>query len=807
MTTEQKIDEVNSNELAMNQEEVSETASIALTVNQRQALMSLLKEQCAQQHSHGANQGQKSSNPVSGQAKIHFLQFSARILSLVRPKSALWVIDTGATDHVSFDLTDFKTYQRVKPLVVKLPDGSFTTSSIDQATLRTIGVAKCADGLYTMHNPTTHSDSSKSAALTLHSSNNSLGQNNKHLDVVSISDAHLWHLHDSTYTSTIGAGCRTNNLQFQDLDPFTSCTYHSPASPHSSNATSLDIPISLENNAQNLGTHVSADIIPIASTRPIRNRKPPSYLQDYHCMLATASLAPPSTQRYPISNFLSYNKLNFNYKSFCLAVSSNPDPRTYEEAVAHHCWREAIQSELEALKLNNTWRVCKLPIGKRAIGCKWVFRTKFHADGSIERRKARLVAKGFTQIEGVDFIDTFSPVVQMTTLRLLLAVAAAKKWHLKQLDVNTAFLHGDLNEDVYMKIPPGLDEQQGMVCKLQKSLYGLRQASRQWNLKLTATLITSGYKKSVSDHSLFTKITASGITIILVYVDDLVLTGDDISEINRIKGILHDKFKIKDIGDLKFFLGMEVARSTKGIHLCQRKYALDVLEDFGFLDCKPVSTPMDYHAKLSSENGTLLSDFTNYRQLVGRLMYLANTRPDISYVMGRLSQFIDCPTTAHLEAAFRVLRYLKGCPTLGLFFPSDSDFSKSKKQSTASRSSSEAEYRALANATCEVQWLSFIFQDIGMPLTAPITIFCDNRSAIHIAANPIFHERTKHIEVDCHITREKLQSGLTHLLPISSADQLADFLTKPLAPGPFSTNLSKLGLLDLHRPSLREAVT
>ncbi|XP_057730454.1 uncharacterized mitochondrial protein AtMg00810-like [Arachis stenosperma] len=321
----------------------------------------------------------------------------------------------------------------------------------------------------------------------------------------------------------------------------------------------------------------------------------------------------------------------------------------------------------------------------------------------------------------------------MTTLRLVLAVAAAKKWHLKQHDVNTAFLHGDLNEDVYMKIPPCLDEQQGMVCKLQKSLYGLRQASRQWNLKLTATLITLGYKKSVSDHSLFTKITASGITIILVYVDDLVLTGDDISEINRIKGILHDKFKIKDIGDLKFFLGMEVARSAKGIHLCQRKYALDILEDFGFLDCKPVSTPMDYHAKLSSENGTLLSDFTNYRQLVGRLMYLANTRPDISYVMGRLSQFIDCPTTAHLEAAFRVLRYLKGCPTLGLFFPSDSDFLvtgfsdsdwaacvdtrrsitgycfyigsaliswKSKKQSTASRSSSETEYHALANATC-----------------------------------------------------------------------------------------------------------
>ncbi|XP_016172985.1 uncharacterized protein LOC107615435 [Arachis ipaensis] len=199
-------------------------------------------------------------------------------------------------------------------------------------------------------------------------------------------------------------------------------------------------------------------------------------------------------------------------------------------------------------------------------------------------------------------------MVHMTTLRIVLALAAAKQWHIKQLDINTTFLHGDLNEE--------------------------------------------------------------GVTIIMVYVDDLVLTGDDLDEIDRIKRLLDLRFKIKDLGDLKYFLGKEVARSSKGIHICQRKYALDILKDFGYLDYKPVSTPMDYTcaSKLSRNSGTALPDRTPYRQLIGRLLYLTNTRPDIAYAMGRLSQFIDCPTDEHMRAAFHMLKYLKGCPSVGVFF-------------------------------------------------------------------------------------------------------------------------------------------
>ncbi|XP_016196122.1 uncharacterized protein LOC107637199 [Arachis ipaensis] len=248
-----------------------------------------------------------------------------------------------------------------------------------------------------------------------------------------------------------------------------------------------------------------------------------------------------------------------------------------------------------------------------------------------------------------------------------------------------------------------------------------------------------------------------------------------------------------------------------------------------------------YASKLSKESGTALQDHTPYRQLIGRLLYLTNTRPDISYAIRKLSQFLDCPTDAHMHAAYKVLRYLKGCPSLGIFFSSANDLKltrfcdadwatcadtrrsitghcfylrnsliswKSKKQSTVARSSSEAEYRALASATCQAQWLSFVMKDLSVPLTESITLFCDKHSAIHhLATNPIFHERTKHIEVDYHIARNQHLLGLTHLMPVSSNNQLADFLTKASASGPFTVNVSKLGLLDIHNLSLREGVT
>jgi hypothetical protein len=520
-------------------------------------------------------------------------------------------------------------------------------------------------------------------------------------------------------------------------------------------------------------------------------------------------------------------------------LSTISEPSSYEEALCNENWTNAIKTELSALMKINTWSLVHLPAHKRAIGCKWVFKLKLHADGTVERYKAHLVAKGFTQTEGLDYLDTFSPVVKITTIRMLLAIAASQHWPLFQLDVNTAFLHGDLNEEVYMQPPPGLDlPNPNMVCKLQRSLYGLKQASRQCNTKLTDTLIQSGYVQSKADYSLFTKHSSTSFIVILVYVDDLVLGGIDMAEINRVKTMLNDKFSIKDLGALKYFLGFEVARSKEGINLCQRKYTLDLLEDAGLLGSKPCNTPMQPHLQLHKSSGHPLSNPTPYRRLIGRLLYLTHSRPEIAYAVSKLSQFLSEPTDEHMLAGLHVLKFLKNHPGKGLFFSSssslcikgfsDSDWGvcpdtrrsttgycfflgnslvswKSKKQTVVSRSSSEAEYRALAQATCEGQWLLYLLKDFQVSHDAPMVIYCDNQSALHIAANPVFHERTKHIEIDCHVVRDKVQAGILHFLPVSSKDQVADILTKSLHPRPFYSLESKLGLLDIHS-SLREAV-
>ena len=580
----------------------------------------------------------------------------------------------------------------------------------------------------------------------------------------------------------------------------------------------------------------------VSSPSPIlrrsqREHKQPTYLHDYHCSLLTSdqTYSMSTKCRYPLSSVLSYNHLSPSYKRFVLSITTPLEPKTYKEAIQYPELQQAMQAEISALELNKTWILTELPKDKSPIGCKWVFRSKFRADGSLERHKARLVAKGYTQTEGDDYFDTFSPFAKMTTVRLLLAIAAVSNLHLEQFDVNNAFLHGDLNEEVYMTLPPGFScSNPHMVCKLQKSIYGLKQASRQWFAKLSSSLLSCGYTQSLSDYSLFIRKQDDSFTVLLVYVDDIIVAGNDSHEISRIKTFLDESFKIKDLGKLKFFLGLEIARSSSGISLNQRKFALDILSDAGYLGCKPISTPMDRSTRLSQNSGVPLTDVDSYRRLVGRLLYLTTTRPDISYAVNQLCQFTQAPTSTHYQAALRVLRYIKGSPGKGLYFSSSSTFQikafsdsdwagcpdtrrsttgfciflgksliswRSKKQTTASRSSSEAEYRALGSVTCEIQWLLYLLADFQIVHSSPAIIYCDNQSAIYIASNPTFHERTKHIELDCHIVRDKVQAGTIKLLPIRTTNQLADILTKPLNPQPFHNLLYKLGMLDIYLPA------
>ena len=522
-----------------------------------------------------------------------------------------------------------------------------------------------------------------------------------------------------------------------------------------------------------------------------------------------------------------------------LNASTIREPSTYNEASKSPHWCEAMQAEIHALETNQTWSLTSLPHGKIPIGCKWVYKVKLRADGTLERYKARLVAKGYNQQEGFDYFETFSPVAKFVTVRCLLAVAVVKGWVLYQLDVNNAFLHGTLDEEVYMSLPPGFHSKgepypSDIVCKLQKSLYGLKQASRQWFSKFSTTLLHHGFTQSKADYSLFTKQKGSCFIALLVYVDDILIASNSAEDVAELKSYLDSQFKLKDLGPVRYFLGLEIARSSKGISISQRKYALEIMEDAGMLGCKPAKCPMDQNLKLSKHEGPLIPDPSVYRRLIGRLMYLTMTRPDIVFSVHKLSQFMESPRAPHLKVAQHILQYIKGAPSQGLLYASTSDlhikaFSdsdwascpdtrrsttgycvflgsslvswRSKKQNTVSRSSAEAEYRAMAAAVCEVIWMKALLADLKISQSQTALLFSDSQEALHIAANPVFHERTKHIELDCHLVRDKIQEGIIKNLHVPSKHQIADIMTKALGYPLFSNLLIKMGVHNLCPPS------
>jgi hypothetical protein len=493
------------------------------------------------------------------------------------------------------------------------------------------------------------------------------------------------------------------------------------------------------------------------------------------------------------------------------------EPSNLTDALNDANWKLAMDVEYAALVRNKTWHLVPPKQGRNIIDCKWIYKIKQKADGSVDRYKARLVAKGFKQRYGIDYEDTFSPVVKPTTIRLVLSIAMTKGWCLRQLDVQNAFLHGVLEEEVYMRQPPGYEDitKPHHICKLNKALYGLKQAPRAWYARLSDKLKILGFRSSRADTSLFFYKKGMITIFLLVYVDDIVVVSSSSKAVQALLEDLKTDFALKDLGELHYFLGIEVKRIRDGILLSQEKYATDLLKKAGMATCKPTVTPLSTSEKLSAHVGDALGseDATKYRSIVGGLQYLTLTRPDISFAINKVCQYLHAPTTQHWTAVKRILRYVKGTADIGLKIKqssswlisafSDADWAgclddrkstggfavflgsnliswSARKQATVSRSSTEAEYKAMGNATAEVMWIQTLLDELNIACPRTARLWCDNMGAKYLSSNPVFHARTKHIEVDYHFIRDRVLQKRLDVQFISTNDQVADGFTKPL---------------------------
>lgn len=373
---------------------------------------------------------------------------------------------------------------------------------------------------------------------------------------------------------------------------------------------------------------------------------------------------------------------NGGFEAAHVIYSVGEMPTTYKSAMESDdaCkWKEACDSEIDFLIRNKTWDTVSLPKGRKVIGCRWLFRVKEDQDGDIERFKARLVAKGFSQKYGVDYEETFAHVAKFTLIRIVLSLATKYDLKLHQMDVKTAFLNCGLGEDIYMQQPDGYADpsRPEHVCKLKRSLYGLKQSPRIWNRTIDDFMVKMGFTKSKSDHCIYSKRSDESMIFVVLYVDDLIIASSDGILLSTTKQALSERFEMTDLGELKFFLGMEINQdSTKGqVTMRQTKFLKSILLKFGMQDCKPVKTPQDPGSKLTKNicNGGCKHEDTMknvpYRNAVGGIMYLmVATRPDLAAAVGVLSQFAADPCPTHWQALKRVLRYLNATQTHELVF-------------------------------------------------------------------------------------------------------------------------------------------
>lgn len=502
-------------------------------------------------------------------------------------------------------------------------------------------------------------------------------------------------------------------------------------------------------------------------------------------------------------------------------LSSINEPRTYNEAKRDSNWQIAIQKEYKALTDNGTWELCQLPKGRKAITCKWVFKLKLDSDGKVASHKARLVARGFTQQEGIDFKETYSPVVKFTTIRLLLAFATEWDMNVHQLDISTAYLNADIEEELYMMQPEGFVQYDSsgkpLVCRMKKSLYGLRQAERNWNHTIDKWLIEQGFTKSQADPCLYIKITQNReeYLIVALYVDDILTVSHKTEIRNNFVDKLSKRFKLTDGGEAKWFLGMRITRNQIGYRIDQRNYFENILKRFDMENCRMHTKPAVTDDKNLDRESEADFNQTKYLELVGSLIYASViSRPDIAFAVGKAGRYMSNPKEIDWNNGLRILKYLRYTLDLGIQFHktghpvltgySDSDWAgdiydrkstsghiftlggaaiswTSKKQNVVAISSTEAEFIAGSTAVQEAIYLRTILADLGAEQYQPTILYQDNLSAIRLEKDANFGQRSKHIDVKYRHIQHEIRRNTIQIKYLPTDMMIADILTKPVS--------------------------
>jgi transposase InsO family protein len=504
------------------------------------------------------------------------------------------------------------------------------------------------------------------------------------------------------------------------------------------------------------------------------------------------------------------------------------EPRDVGHALSDSNWVNAMHEELENFERNQVWVLVDPPFSCKPIGTKWVFKNKQGEDGLVVRNKARLVAQGFCQKEGIDYGETFAPVARLEAIRILLAFAASRGFKLYQMDVKSAFLNGYIEEEVYVKQPPGFEHPKfpNHVFKLQKALYGLKQAPRAWYARLKTFLLENGFKMGSVDKTLFLLRQGNDSLIVQIYVDDIIFGGSSHFLVAKFAESMSKEFEMSMMGELTFFLGLQIKQTQEGTFVHQGKYTIDVLKKFDMADAKPISTPIPTSAALDADEDGESVDQKEYRSMIGSLLYLTATRPDIHFAVCLCARFQASPRTSHRQAVKRIMRYLRFTPEFGLWYSasstlslcgySDADFAgcrldrkstsgtcqflgsslvswSSRKQSNVAQSTTEAEYVAAASCCSQLLWMIATLRDFGLSFSH-VPLLCDSTSAISVAKNPVLHSKTKHIDVRYHFLRDHVEKGDIELKHVDTSLQLADILTKPLDQATFARLRGEFGV-------------